>query len=48
MRSYLGSNAREAALSNHTWQQNAARVLSRFAQMEPSPAALARSVSITE
>ena len=48
MRSYLGSNAREAALSNHTWQQNAARVLSRFAQMEPSPAALARSVSIRE
>jgi len=48
MRSYLGSNAREVALSNHTWQQNAASVLSRFAQVNPSRAASARSVSVTE
>jgi glycosyltransferase involved in cell wall biosynthesis len=43
MRSYLGKNARNNALSNHTWQQNAARVLSRFAEVEPSPTAVARS-----
>jgi glycosyltransferase involved in cell wall biosynthesis len=49
MRSYLGNNARETALSNHTWQQNAARVLSRFAQEESSsPMTWARGVSITE
>jgi glycosyltransferase involved in cell wall biosynthesis len=49
MRSYLGKNAREAALSNHTWQQNAARVLSRFAQREPSsPMSWARGLSVTE
>jgi glycosyltransferase involved in cell wall biosynthesis len=43
MRSYLGKNARNNALSNHTWHQNAARVLSRFAETEPSPTALAQS-----
>lgn len=43
MRDYLGNNARKSALSNHTWQQNAARVLSRCATAEPSPTALARS-----
>lgn len=49
MRSYLGNNARKNALSNHTWQQNAARVLSRFAQGEPScPMTWARDVSGTE
>jgi glycosyltransferase involved in cell wall biosynthesis len=49
MRSYLGNNAREAALSNHTWQQNAARVLSRFAQEESSsPMTWARDVRVTE
>jgi glycosyltransferase involved in cell wall biosynthesis len=30
LRSKLGMQAREAALSNHTWGQNAHRVLSRF------------------
>jgi glycosyltransferase involved in cell wall biosynthesis len=49
MRSYLGNNAREAALRNHTWQQNAARVLSRFAQGESSsPMTWVRDVSVTE
>ena len=45
LRSYLGKNARKGALSSHTWQQNAARVLSHFAQIEPSPTALARSAA---
>jgi len=49
MRNYLGNNAREAALSDHTWQQNAARVLSRFAATEaPSPMAWARDINVTE
>ena len=47
-RSHLGKNAREAAVSHHTWQQNAANVLSRFAQIDARPTVLARSVDVTE
>lgn len=40
LRSYLGENARRSALSNHTWQQNAARVLARVAETKSSSAVL--------
>lgn len=40
LRAYLGENARRSALSNHTWQQNAARVLARFAETKESPAVM--------
>jgi glycosyltransferase involved in cell wall biosynthesis len=43
MRCYLGEKAREGALGTHTWRQNAARVLSRFAGVGSSPTALAQS-----
>lgn len=43
MRSYLGKNARQTALRNYTWQQNAARILSRFAEVQLSPPALTPS-----
>jgi len=34
IRNFLGANARKTALTQHTWQQNASRVLSRFAQLQ--------------
>lgn len=40
LRKYLGENARRSALSNHTWQQNAARVLARFAETKASSAVM--------
>jgi len=46
MRQRLGSNAREAALSRHTWEQNAVRVLTRFpAEAQPVAATLGQSVA---
>jgi glycosyltransferase involved in cell wall biosynthesis len=46
MRHRLGKNAREAALSRHTWEQNAVRVLARFATDEqPVAATLGQSVA---
>jgi glycosyltransferase involved in cell wall biosynthesis len=33
-RRYLGETARNIAVTHHTWQQNAARVLSRLAELE--------------
>ncbi len=40
LRRHLGENARRSALSNHTWQQNAAKVLSRFAETKASSAVM--------
>jgi len=46
MRHQLGHNAREAALSQHTWEQNAVRVLARIAAEEQTVAAtLGQSVA---
>ena len=43
LRRHLGENARRNALSNHTWQQNAARVLSRFSETK-APSAVMQPV----
>lgn len=49
MRTYLGKNAREAALQRHTWDKNAARVLACFAAAEAAPAkAMSKSVAAAE
>jgi len=46
MRFRLGRNAREVALNKHTWEQNAVRVLARFASNEQTVAAtLGQSVA---
>ena len=45
VRRYLGTNARDVAVRQHTWERNAGRVMSRFTQAEPSPTALARSIA---
>jgi glycosyltransferase involved in cell wall biosynthesis len=46
MRLGLGRNAREAALNKHTWEQNAARVLARFAtDGQPVAVTLGQSVA---
>jgi len=43
IRSYLGANARNIAAAHHTWQQNAARVLSRLTELEPHATESAQS-----
>ena len=43
IRCYLGENARNLAIANHTWQQNATRVLSRLAELESRTSDLAES-----